>query len=315
MSAHTLQNYYQILGISSSATDAEIKTAFRILAKAYHPDLNPHGKEKFAIILKAYEVLSDPKQKYVYDYKLEAANRPQSAAHSEARKARMKDNRSEEQELKRRQYYNDYIKKYEKKRTEAAKTDPITKSYNDYKYLLFATPLAIVLLLIIVRFSNETNQMEDVDQEQTAAKELATETSSDIIMGDAPYVWHFGQQIYDTSDKGSLVIRNLCGADAIVCIFKHDQFIRCCFLQSGYSAEISQLPIEDIKLRYCTGNKFRHNLKIAGTDITGGFSDHSNFFGCKQDLDLGDNIQLTLEPGINEGFMSLTPEEFFKKSL
>ncbi len=64
------RDYYEILGVSKSADEKEIKSAFRKLAKQYHPDLNPDNKEaeaKFKEVNEAYEVLSDPDKKSKYD--------------------------------------------------------------------------------------------------------------------------------------------------------------------------------------------------------------------------------------------------------
>jgi len=64
------KNLYDILGVSRSADDTEIKTAYRKLAKEYHPDLNrnnPSAAEKFKDINEAYEVLSDPQKRRMYD--------------------------------------------------------------------------------------------------------------------------------------------------------------------------------------------------------------------------------------------------------
>ena len=64
------RDYYEVLGISKSADEKEIKSAFRKLAKQYHPDLNPDDKEaeaKFKEVNEAYEVLSDPDKKAKYD--------------------------------------------------------------------------------------------------------------------------------------------------------------------------------------------------------------------------------------------------------
>jgi molecular chaperone DnaJ len=64
------QDFYEVLGVSRSATDAEIKKAYRKMAMKYHPDRNPDNKEaeeKFKDVQKAYEVLSDSKKKAAYD--------------------------------------------------------------------------------------------------------------------------------------------------------------------------------------------------------------------------------------------------------
>ncbi|WP_411675742.1 molecular chaperone DnaJ [Caproicibacter sp.] len=64
------RDYYEVMGVPKNATDAEIKQAYRKLAKKYHPDLNPGDKEaeaKFKEVNEAYEVLSDKDKKARYD--------------------------------------------------------------------------------------------------------------------------------------------------------------------------------------------------------------------------------------------------------
>lgn len=69
--AEQKRDYYEVLGVSKTATDDELKKAFRKLAKQYHPDANPNNKEeaeaKFKEVNEAYEVLSDKQKRNMYD--------------------------------------------------------------------------------------------------------------------------------------------------------------------------------------------------------------------------------------------------------
>lgn len=84
-------NYYQILEITRDATIPEIKKAFRVLAKRYHPDkidINitqeqiEQAKERFRQVLKAYDVLADEKRKSEYDRLMDSIERNQNTYQS-----------------------------------------------------------------------------------------------------------------------------------------------------------------------------------------------------------------------------------------
>ncbi|WP_342757222.1 molecular chaperone DnaJ [Kineothrix sedimenti] len=68
--AEQKRDYYEVLGVDKNADEAAVKKAYRVLAKKYHPDMNPGDKEaekKFKEASEAYAVLSDPEKKRQYD--------------------------------------------------------------------------------------------------------------------------------------------------------------------------------------------------------------------------------------------------------
>lgn len=78
-----MADYYQILGVKKTATDQEIHSAFRRLAKTTHPDLNKNDlkkAEQFTQIKQAYDTLSNPDKRQKYDAGLKAPKAPQQPA-------------------------------------------------------------------------------------------------------------------------------------------------------------------------------------------------------------------------------------------
>ena len=67
--AQEKRDLYEVLGVSKTATQEEIKSAHRKLVKQYHPDLNkePGAEEKFKEVQNAYDILSDEKKRQLYD--------------------------------------------------------------------------------------------------------------------------------------------------------------------------------------------------------------------------------------------------------
>ncbi len=148
-----MADYYAILGVAKTASESEIKAAFRKFAKIYHPDKspnNPNAKGIFEQVLKAYNVLINPHSRKRYDTANDRDSfnkKPQQSKHKS-----QKNYSFTEEDLKQRAYYKNYYQSAKKK----ISTSYPHKPYSDYKYILFATPLAVgLLMLIISMFTNE----------------------------------------------------------------------------------------------------------------------------------------------------------------
>src|ERR1700760_1504303 len=76
-----MRDPYDVLGVSKTASEAEIKSAFRKLAKKYHPDQSkePKAKERFAEVGSAYEILGDDKKRNAFDRgEIDAEGKPRA---------------------------------------------------------------------------------------------------------------------------------------------------------------------------------------------------------------------------------------------
>lgn len=144
-----MTDYYAILGVAKTASNTEIKAAFRTLAKTYHPDknpTNPNAASLFAQIVKAYNTLTNSHERKRYDYLLNQTSNSSTTSHKQQRHKQYKErNATSEEEQKRKDYYKTHYKQAEKK----AQQQP-QQTYSDYKYILYATPIAVGLLMLVM---------------------------------------------------------------------------------------------------------------------------------------------------------------------
>ena len=124
-----MKNYYSILGVTPDSSDAEIKSAYKKLARKYHPDVNPSGAEMFKAVCEAYETLSDYKKRLQYDtingfFKTEKTHTSSQKANQEYSKTKTEETFQKEEFSKK---INDIFEEFGKKK----KSKPIPKRGED----------------------------------------------------------------------------------------------------------------------------------------------------------------------------------------
>jgi hypothetical protein len=254
-------DYYQILQINPTATNAEIKAAYRKLAKLFHPDKNPESEEKFKIIKEAYETLIDSTRRHKYDLKRNYNIAFQTPKAEPVKK--QKTYTFNEPELKHRQYYQTH---YKTKTTGyvSHKSPSVKTNYKELTYILISIPAAVALLLILV------NIYQLPKTEKT--KSDVTTTVSEIKTSESPYKAAFGKNKFDTLSKSYIKIINPSTNDALV-FLRNDsgKVIRHHFIEHNYQLYMEQLPAGLYNLYYYTGNGFTNSRYLFG-NIIGNFS-------------------------------------------
>ncbi len=261
-----MADHYSILGVSRQATPAEIKAAFRKLAKQYHPDKNPHNpnaKELFNAIVRAYETLTDPGKKKRYDlYHGDISMQPKR---QQGRK--QKEWTFTDEDLRKRQYYQQY---YKQKQKSSASATTKSKPYNDYKYVLYATPIAVCLLMLIISLFTSRPETGALPAANTPTKPATT--SPKAHTGDRVYEGYFGP-VKTAGTGNKLSVSNACGYDAVVALFdsKTNTAIQHAYVENGYYVEFLSLPESGVYLRCLIGKTWDPTKVVFGDKVQGCF--------------------------------------------
>ncbi len=270
-----MTDYYSILGLTKNATEIEIKSAFRKLAKIYHPDKNPNdpnAKHLFALILKAYDTLINPDSRRRYDY---ASNKSFTAAKNysqafDSKKRGQKEWNITEEEIKRREYYK---KHYQQVKYQSVKQSKQTSGYSDYKYILYATPIAVGLFMLIISlFSHEPETTLESSDKETPVQTQTSKTIVELKNGDKPYNGVFGA-INTFNTNHVLQINNSTFYDAVVAVFdkKTNHYLQHAYLQKSYTVEFSMLPETGVYWKCVLGKNWNSNKLFANNEVLGGF--------------------------------------------
>lgn len=299
-----MQSYYDILGVSQGASTDQIKAAFRRLAKLYHPDKNPQGIEQFGKILMAYEILIDSSRRQQYDSKLKYGN----AENFKPRKPgtqKQKEWSFSDEEMKRRSYYKEHYKKeYERYVKHAHVTK---KNYNEYKYILFAAPLAVGLLMFIIN----TYEQSAVEETKPSVK-VEPVKADELKMTDDPFTSYFKDPVFDTVANRAIVIKNFSDSDLIVAMFdSKDKFIRSGVIKPGFYIEVSQLPEKELNLKFASGKNWNKHRTHKGVSAMGGFSDKEAYHILNTK---GSNGFFTINDAALNDLDKIEEKEFFKRN-
>jgi curved DNA-binding protein CbpA len=151
-------DYYQILQLKPTASYAEIKAAYRRLAKLFHPDKNPVEEEKFKQIKEAYETLIDAVKRNKYDAKRNYTDTIQAKKKEAVKKQAPYNhtNHTAEAELKRQQYYREHFSGKQKARA-YSKAPEAKTNYKELTSILISVPVAVALLLLLVNIYQKPN--------------------------------------------------------------------------------------------------------------------------------------------------------------
>ncbi|MGE0566568.1 MAG: J domain-containing protein [Bacteroidia bacterium] len=308
-------NYYQILGLKDFASDSEIKSAFRNLAKKYHPDINPNGQEKFKVILRAYEVLTNPNLKSTFDYKLKyTVNKPIASNQPNKNPKVKKEWTFEENEIKRRKYYQEnYAKYYNTERAKYSDVDTSKKPYNEFKNILIATPLTVLLLMLILNTWTSKPQYEVVkyEEKKPIAQKKVIEKDKAVLTSDRPFETYYGGPKFDTIANCTWQLKNNTNKDVLVLLFAENGFIRSVFIEDSHEVVLENLPRKITRVNIMCGNDFQYINELKEAKLFGAFSKECAFYENEKVIKLSKDSNFVLENLPKQGYKEVSEKEFF----
>src|ERR1035437_3369503 len=198
------KNYYIILGVKNTANFDEIKTAYRALAKKYHPDKN-HGnkaaEEYFKEIQQAYAVLSNAEKRKKYDLKFSYTHTyPKQNAASSGRS-----HQSAQQQTK------------EKFSPKQKKTEPQKSDTTERWQILVSVGMALLLLYFIISYNTKSDVPRQAIIVETTSP-LVQKNEHLISNWDSPYSVFFGEELNDIESKNNIVLHNSDESEVVACL-------------------------------------------------------------------------------------------------
>ncbi|HEY6161583.1 MAG TPA: DnaJ domain-containing protein [Bacteroidia bacterium] len=311
-----LRNFYQVLGVSTTASLEEINTAYRKLAKRFHPDRNPgnkHIEERFKEITEAYNTLSDEEKRSKYDLKFLYT----SNARSE------------------RTTYSAATKTTAQPRYKVKKERPPTKSEKRSVRIIFASVVGFIILVTVMIILNpedeetsSVNRMMDEMKKEEPVMHAPDEKPLAIHDADSPYDSIFGEGVSVDEARSTITVINSEASEVIACLVQKDpphHTIRNEYFGPGLSYKMVGIPNGNYYLKVYFGKHWNPGKLLAGGKVKGGFDQEIGFFRSDRPKDIfavsqhntGDNLvysnyEVELKKIMDDRSKKISAEEFFK---
>lgn len=275
-----MRDFYRILGIPDNATMADIKSAYRRLAKLYHPDLNPgsrHSEEKFKEILDAYTILSDEELRAQYDRKRRIGS-------TNERFSRFSDQPDEKKrDPGRKEYPPEYIEMMRQRNRMR-----IVKQINRRKKILRGMIITFALYLVgtaVFEYWIDKRRENDAALINARMAELqsrdSTTNADDIIHNlDSPYDSIFGPGQSTWLSPNQLVVINPF-SDAVVCLMQIDiphKTVRNEFIHARNTFIMKEVPNGNYLVKVYTGESWNDTARVPDGRVSGGFTTNQKYY-------------------------------------
>lgn len=278
-----MRDFYRILGIPDNATMADIKSAYRRLAKLYHPDLNPGSKnseEKFKEILDAYTILSDDELRAQYDRKRKYGSSASGFSTSPPQAPGEK-----KREAQRREYPPEYIEMMRQRNRIR-----IVKHIYRRKKILRGMIITFILFLVGTALfeswiDDQREKIRLINEKQLSEKEKQDSmVKLDVIQNlDSPYDSVFGPGQTTWLSPNQLVVINPY-TDAVICLV-HEQSgrtIRNEFVHAQTSFIMKEVPNGNYSVKVYSGLDWDETAKVPDGRSLGGFSTNERYFSIQR---------------------------------
>lgn len=276
---------YNLLGVQETATEEEIKAAYRRLSLIYHPDKTGGDAEMYLKIQNAYNTLIDYNQRILYDARLRKARSEQSqqAEYERQRAAEMERQRQAEVERKRRQEEERRRQEYERQRRmreeanrrfaeeqwrkqaeEALKFEkryasPKEQLRSRVKLLIVGVFLAAVIFYESVKESNKGSDYNSPSQVET----VSPYAGNSLDTGASPYSAYYRNQFDNTYDN-YIEVHNGNDNDAVVLLSEPitKKVIRNVYIKAGATFRIRNIPQGVFAVKYMSGKDWNPEMQV-----------------------------------------------------